>query len=108
MLATSARSVPDIAFASVLSFRVLHTSWSPSRSIVTWPLKRWVIVPSGPFTEISFAAMVTSTLGGTGMGNLPIRDMLLSPLRHDAEHFAADPGGARLAIGHHAARGGHD
>src|SRR5262249_48298883 len=29
-------------------------------------------------------------------------------LRDDADHFATYPGGARLAVGHHALRSGHD
>src|SRR5690242_5467870 len=106
MLATSARSVPCSAPAS--SFAALNTSCSPSFSTVTSGPKRRVSVPSGPFTEISPAASVTSTLGGSLTGLLPMRDMVLSRSGDDAEHFAADTGGARLAIGHHALRSRHD
>jgi hypothetical protein len=38
---------------------------------------------------------------GSGYGFLPIRDMA-PPLRHDAQHFAANIGGAGLAVGHDA------
>src|SRR5512147_939805 len=107
MLATSARIVPDIALAwfelpSAFSFSV-----SPSFSMATFGSSGRATVPSGPFTEISEAEIFTSTPLGTGMGFFAMRDMSGS-LRDDAEHFAADAGGARLAVGHHAARGRDD
>src|SRR4249920_742727 len=101
MPATSARSVPCSAPAS--AFIALNTNVSPDFSTLTVSPKRRDRVPSGPLTEISPAPMVTSTLGGTLTGLLPIRDML-PPSGHDAEDFATDTGGARLAIGHDAMR----
>ena len=65
------------------------------------------MVPSGPFTEICTGVMFTSTPLGTGMGFFAMRDMAVSS-GDDAEDFAADAGGARLAVGHHAARGRND
>src|SRR5215475_4594446 len=106
MLATSARSVPCSAPAS--AFAALNLSSSPFFSIVTSGPKVRDSVPSGPFTEISPAASVTSTFGGSLTGLLPIRDMALSALRDDAEDFAADTRGARLAVRHHAVRCGYD
>ncbi len=66
MLATSARSVPCIAFAS--AFAALHTSGSPSFSIERFSPNARVSEPSGPLTVISPGARVTSTLGGSGTG----------------------------------------
>src|ERR1700686_2856915 len=65
-------------------------------------------VPSGPLTEISPGPTFTSTFGGSLIGLLPMRDMFFSPSRDDAQDFAADAGGARLAIGHDAMRGRHN
>src|SRR5437867_6677064 len=104
MFATSARSVPCMAFR--LSLPAKHTSRSPSFSIDRPSPKERVSVPSGPLTVISPWPRVTSTFGGSGIGNLPIRDIFAAlPLSgDDAEHFAADAGGARLAVRHHALR----
>src|SRR6266446_6622272 len=106
MLATSARTVPCIALASGLA--ALNVNVSPFLSIAMLSLNRCDSEPSGPLTEISPPARVTSTLGGSLMGLFPMRDMASSPLGDDADHFAADAGGARLAIGHHAARSRDD
>src|SRR5450631_487990 len=102
MPATSARNVPCSALAS--GFNALNTSVSPDFSTLTVCPKLRDSVPRGPMTDISPAPMVTSTLGGTLTGLLPMRDMSYSPSGHDAEHFAADTGGARLAIGHDTVR----
>src|SRR5256885_5611731 len=107
MLASSARMVPDIASAWFELPSALQTSSSPFFSMPTLGSAARAMVPSGPFTEIWPAAMLTSTPFGTGTGYLAMRDMG-SPLRDDAEHFAADAVGARLAVGHHAARGRQD
>src|SRR3990170_2207201 len=107
MLATSARSVPDMAVAWCELPSALHTSVSPSFWMPTFGSSGRAMVPSGPFTEMLPEASVTSTPLGSGIGNLAMRDMAFS-LRHDAEHFAADAVGARLAVRHHAARGGDD
>src|SRR6266705_4898234 len=98
MPATSARSVPCSAPAS--AFNALKTSVSPDFSTLTVSPKRRDKVPSGPLIEISPAPIVTSTLGGTLTGWLPMRDMFGLPSGHDAQHFATDTGGPRLAIGH--------
>src|SRR5262245_65991726 len=65
------------------------------------------IVPSGPFTWIFCASMLTSTPLGNATGFLAMRDMSVSS-GHDAEDLAADAGRARLAVGHHAVRGRQD
>src|SRR5216683_1320525 len=106
MFATSARRVPCIALASALS--ALKTSVSPFFSTVM-AVPNWRdSVPSGPFTEISPGPTFTSTFDGSLIGLLPMRDMFCSPSRDDAQHFAADAGGACLAIGHDAVRGRDD
>src|SRR5262245_64029220 len=64
------------------------------------------MLPSGPFTEMLPLAKFTSTPLGSGTGYFAMRDMAASG--DDAEDFAADAVGARLAVGHHAARGGQD
>src|ERR1700730_4300727 len=103
MFATSARKVPCIALASALA--ALNTSVSPFFSTVM-AVPNWRdSVPSGPLTEISPGPTFTSTFGGSLIGLLPMRDMFFSPSRDDAQHFAADAGGACLAIGHDAMRG---
>src|SRR5512134_1506057 len=107
MLATSARIVPDIALAWLELPSAFSLSDSPSFSMPTFGSIGRATVPSGPLTEISVGEIFTSTPLGTGMGLFAMRDMAGS-LRDDAEHFAADAGGARLAVGHHAARGGDD
>src|SRR3954470_19675819 len=65
------------------------------------------MVPSGPLIEICPAATFTSTPFGTGTGYFAIRDMALSS-GDDAKDFAAEPVGACLAVGHHAARSRDD
>src|ERR1700687_6102534 len=106
MFATSARSVPCIALASTLA--ALNTSVSPFFSTVI-AVPNWRDSgPSGPLTEISPGPTCSSTFGGSLIGLLPMRDMFFSPSRDDAQHFATDAGGARLAIGHDAVRGRDD
>src|SRR5215467_4265820 len=56
--------------------------------------------------ERASAASVASTPLGSVTGYFAMRDMAV--LRDDADHFAAHPGGARLAIGHHALGGRDD
>src|SRR5947207_7100081 len=107
MLATLARSVPESALDSLLSSAAANTTLLPSRLTVTRGPSACLSVPSGPFTTSSVAAMVTSTFSGSTMGLLAMRDMTFSS-DDDAEHFAADAGVARLAVGHDAARGRHD
>ena len=74
MFATSARSVPCIGPASSLA--ALQTSVSPLFSIDTLSPYVRVSEPSGPLTVIEPAPSVTSTLGGSGMGLLPMRDIV--------------------------------
>src|SRR5262245_51542970 len=107
MLATSARMVPDMALAWFELPSALKTMFSPSFFTSTFGSAARAMVPSGPFTEICPPASVSSTPFGSGTGYLAMRDMV-PPLRHDAKDFAADAVGARLAVGHHAARGRQD
>src|SRR5512134_767070 len=107
MLATSARSVPDMALAWRELPSALHTSASPCFSMPTLGSVGRAMLPSGPFTAMLPAASVTSTPLGRTIGFLAMRDIVRS-LRHDAKHFAADAVGARLAVRHHAARGRQD
>src|SRR5262249_33419011 len=115
MLATSARMVPDMASAWFESPSALMTSCSPSFFTSTFGSDERAMVPSGPFTEMLPLARFTSTPLGSGTGYLAILDMAVSigcgcgaSLGDDAEDFTADAVGARLAVGHHAARGGED
>src|SRR5882672_4148740 len=106
MLATNARTVPDMALAWLELPSALKTMLSPSFFTSTFGSVARATVPSGPFTEIWPPARFTSTPFGSGTGYLAIRDMAASG--NDAEDFAADAVGARLAIGHDAARGRQD
>src|SRR5262245_3043819 len=106
MPATSARMVPDMALAWFELPSALNSICSPFFSTATLGSAERAMVPSGPFTEMLPAAMVTSTPLGSATGYFAILDM--AALGDDAEHFAADAVGARLAVGHHAARGRQD
>src|SRR5438067_4772586 len=106
MLATSARMVPDMALAWFELPSALKTICSPSFFTSTFGSAARAMVPSGPFTEIWPDARLNSTPFGTGTGYLAILDMAISG--NDAKHFTAHAVGARLAIGHHAARGRQD
>src|SRR6185369_14653188 len=65
--------------------------------------------PFAPLMVTRPAAIVAVTPCGRLTGFLATRDMIFSiASRHDAEHFAALARGARLAVGHHALRRGHD
>ena len=75
MLATSARTVPDIARAWRELPSALHCRTSVPLSMPTFGSIGRAIVPSGPFTEICVGEMVTSTPFGTGIGFLAMRDM---------------------------------
>src|SRR5258706_8087413 len=108
MLATVARSVPDNAFAALLSLPAAKVTLSPSSFTSTEGSIDCVSVPSGPFTTTSPGLTVTWTLSGTVTGYFAIRDMARSPLDDDAEHFAAQAGLARAPIGHHALGRGDD
>src|SRR5436190_12488821 len=107
MLAMSALMVPDMAPAWFELPSALKVIWSPSFFTSTFGLAGCAMLPSGPLIEMLPEAMVSSTPFGSGTGYLAMRDMAY-PLSDDAEHFAAETVGARLAIGHHAARGRQD
>src|SRR5450830_69622 len=107
MFASSARIVPDIALACVVSFCALHNRLLPSRTTLTSPDNVCFRVPNGPFTEISPAASATSTPLGTTTGFLAILDMLTS-LRDYAQHFTTNTIGARFAVGHQTLGSRHD
>src|SRR4051812_384699 len=107
MLATSARMVPDMALACRELPSALHCSSSPAFSTATFGSAGRAMGPSGAFSEMLPPAMLISTPLGNGIGYLAMRDMVCF-LGDYAEHFAADAVGARLAIGHHAARGRED
>src|SRR5438128_4000201 len=63
--------------------------------------------PLGPFTRTCSSSIATVTPAGTGMGCLPIRDT--APRSPDLrQELAADPRGASVVAGHHAAGGRHD
>src|SRR3546814_8714496 len=84
----------------LLSLRGLTRISSPSRSTVTSSVMATFCSPSLPLAVSRPAAIVTSTPLGIPTGFLPTRDIL----EHPAEDFAADILGARLGIGHDAAR----
>src|SRR5690348_5468351 len=64
--------------------------------------------PFAPFSVTALPAIVAVTPCGRSTGALAILDMVVSPLRHDAEHFAALADRARLLVGHDALRCGDD
>src|SRR5512141_3210299 len=108
MLATLARSVPDSAFASLLSLAAAKVTLLPSIFTVTYGVRACFSVPSGPFTVTAASSMVTCTLSGTATGYFAIRDILARSLHHHAEHFAADAGLPGAAVRQHALRRGDD
>src|SRR3982751_2728967 len=108
MLATVARSVPDIALEDLVSSAAANGTFAPSIFTTTWRSIDCLSVPSGPFTVSSPLSRVTCTLSGTATGYLAIRDMFSASLHHDAEDFAAHAGLARATVGHHAPGGGND
>src|SRR5439155_2288547 len=103
MLLTSARVVPHIARARLLSsFGAIVTA--PSAIVaVTSPLTARLNVPSRPLAVSVWPDSWTSTPEGIATGCLPIRDMGL-PSEHPAQHLAADLGDAGFVIRHDAAR----
>src|SRR5512145_2130447 len=107
MFATRARMVPDMALAWFELPSALNTICSPSFFTSTLGSAARAIVPRGPLIEIWPEATLNSTPFGTATGYLAIRDMV-SISGNDAQDLAADAVGARLAVGHDAARGGED
>src|SRR5579864_924751 len=59
--------------------------------------------PLGPLTRTVWSWTATSTPFGTGIGNLPTRDMRRSS-PDEAQDLAADPGPPGVAVGHDPAR----
>src|SRR5215204_221879 len=105
-LATRLRARPW-NLPSSLSSRTGRATRLASSCLKAMPGGRaWRSLPFGPCTSTAPSDTWIFTPAGIGMGFLPIRDMFNSP--HVAEHFAADALAARLAPGHHAARGGQD
>src|SRR4029078_13483368 len=62
----------------------------------------------GPLTLTLSARTVTSTPLAMATGFLATRDMIVTPLRHEAQDFAADALLARLNVGHDALGRGND
>src|SRR5512133_3995870 len=101
--------VPLMALASRDSFAGAKLSLPPSLVTLTSALRASASVPPAPLTLIWSSLIATSTPCGTAIGIFPIRDIVwFLPSGDVAEHFAADTGGARLAVGHHALRRGDD
>src|SRR5215211_3201796 len=106
MFATSERVSPWRARCSARSVgrRTVRTpsSWaiSMSRGTTCWSS------PRGPLTRTTPGSTETVTPEGTGMGCLPMRDIVSSPYeRHD---LAADALATGLVAGQDAVRRGHD
>src|SRR3712207_1284272 len=80
---------------------------SSSRPTVIGDATVWLRVPLGPLTVTWASSNATSTPDGTGMGSLPMRDMLLfapsssvGPGSPDVgKHFAAHALLVRLSVG---------
>src|SRR5690606_22898653 len=120
MLLISARVVPAIAFAKRLPERAPTLTDSPSIATSTSLFTSSARLPFGPFTVSArpFNSTVTPLLRGTGRFatldiachslSLAVVAVPLRALRNDAQHFAAVPFGARLAVAHDAARRGDD
>jgi hypothetical protein len=76
MLARRVRVRPWALLDSRVSSGRVTISSSPSRVMVMDGRNVRVSSPLGPFTVTVWPSMVTSTPAGTGMGILPIRDIL--------------------------------
>src|SRR5205823_2784918 len=104
MLATSVRVRPCSARCSPRSVGRVTTIWSSLCSIF---MSRWTLSessPRGPLTVTRSGSTATVTPAGTGMGCLPMRDMLDTGLPDLGHHFAAHAGDPRLVSGHHTPR----
>src|SRR5919112_4378756 len=107
MLAISVRVSPcrDLARRSSLGrlTAMVPSSWAT----VIGGATVWIRVPLGPLTVTRRSSSATSTPAGTGMGSLPMRDMLLfapsssvGPGSPDVgQHFAAHALLVRLSVG---------
>src|SRR6266850_4321463 len=110
-LATRLRARPWNLPSAGSSRSVFATSVPSSCAKVMPGGMYWLTLPFGPCTSTLPDTILTLTPLGSGIGFLPIRDIVLIPgLRpglcspHVAKDFAADAGLARRAAGHHAPR----
>src|SRR5690606_5768770 len=106
MLATIARRVPvsGTSAGSLADRRAL-----PSSTLISMPAGLATLrVPFGPLTLMVSGWTLSSTPLARATGFLATRDMVVSPLGHDAQDFAADALLARLRVGHDALGGGND
>src|SRR6478735_4279589 len=84
------------------------TSRTPSPfSIVIGLARVWLRVPLGPFTVTTGPSIATSTLDGTAIGSLPIRDMSITPSQFSSspdvgEDFPTHALLVRLSVGQQA------
>src|SRR3954453_8508218 len=109
MLLTRVRVRPWRAFESRSSSGRRTTSWPSSCSMTMGSTTVWDSVPFGPFTVTSLPLMLTSTPDGTGIGSLPMRDMLSSlPLPDVGEDFPTYALLLALLVGAQPRRGGDD
>src|SRR5574343_674430 len=101
--------VPLMALASRESLAGTKLSLPPSLLTLTSALAATASWPPAPLTLIWSSLMDTSTPAGTVTGIFPTRDISsLLPLCDVEQHFAADTGSTRFAIGHHTLGGGDD
>src|SRR6476661_4412024 len=103
MLARIARSVPaigtsDASLADICACPFSTTTSTPSGL----PIDH---VPFGPLTLMLPPWTLISTPLAIATGFLATRAMFVTPLRHEAQDFAADALRARLHVGHDALRG---
>src|SRR4051812_27143571 len=108
MLFTSWRMVPLMALASRDSLAGSNDSLPSLLTTLTSAFCVSASWPPAPLTLIWSSLTCTSTPCGTATGIFPMRDISVPSLGHVAEDFAADAACARLAVGHHALRRGHD
>src|SRR5262245_35870440 len=109
MFARLARAAPAAAmrsFVALPSATDTRRVWSRCATVTPSPSLS-VSAPLAPFTVTASAATVAATPCGSLTGSFAILDMFPSS-GHDAEHFAALPGAARLAVRHDALRRRHD
>src|SRR5688500_11606713 len=98
MLATSARVRPWNARVCRSSFGRSTSNCSPSWRTEMSPGSSQFSEPLGPLTSRTRPESLMETPVGTGIGALPIRDIVASP--HVTDDFAADAFFTRIAVGH--------
>src|SRR5580704_6957938 len=105
MFATSVRVRPWSARCSPRSVGRVTTIWSSTCSTFMSRLTRSESSPLGPLTRTISGSIATVTPAGTGMGCLPMRDMLVSGGLPDLRHnLAANARVAGIVAGHNASR----